>query len=126
MGFLGAPLKHRTRPEWIPLAKLDDLPEGAAKEVTYSLKVKDGYHYVERKYSVYLRRIEDQVICLDPACTHLGCRVDYQAEYDRFLCPCHGGVFDNRGKVVSGPPPRALDQHRLRIQDGQIWILREV
>lgn len=126
IGFVGAPLQHRAKRDWIRIAELVDLPDEGATEVTYSIRIADGYHVVDRQYSVYLRREGESVLCIDPACTHLGCRVTYQAEHDRFLCPCHGGVFDQRGKVVSGPPPRALETHQVKVEAGQVWLYREV
>ncbi|HFE39652.1 MAG TPA: hypothetical protein ENK06_14760, partial [Gammaproteobacteria bacterium] len=26
-----------------------------------------------------------------------------------WLCPCHGSVYDNSGRILSGPAPRNLD-----------------
>ena len=43
-------------------------------------------------------------------CPHLGCQVHYEAGEDRYLCPCHQGVFDKDGKAVSGPPAKAGQQ----------------
>lgn len=126
LGFLGAPLGHRPKREWIAVAPLAELPDEGAVEVTYTVRVVDGYHLTDRDYSVYLRRKGDEVVCFDPACTHLGCRVEYQKEHDRFLCPCHGGVFDQDGKVVSGPPPKPLETHRTKVEGGRVWLLREV
>ncbi|HEX5337058.1 MAG TPA: ubiquinol-cytochrome c reductase iron-sulfur subunit [Gallionella sp.] len=40
-------------------------------------------------------------------CTHLGC-VPNRNE-NGWLCPCHGSVYDNSGRVVKGPAPRNLD-----------------
>jgi len=125
-GFLAAPLQHKGKKDWIAIAGFEDLPEQGAMEVNYAIRIADGYHVVDREYSVYLRREGETVVCLDPACTHLGCRVTYQAEYDRFLCPCHGGVFDYSGKVVSGPPPRPLETHQVKVEAGQVWLYREV
>jgi Rieske Fe-S protein len=126
LGFLGSPLKHKVKREWIPIAQIDVVPPMSAKEVTYTIRTVDGYHEVERSYSVFLRRDGENVVCIDPACTHLGCRVTYQESKDRFLCPCHGGVFDKDGNVVSGPPPKHLDKHQVKVESGQIWLLREV
>ena len=33
----------------------------------------------------------------------------------RFICPCHGGVYDFRGKVDGGPPVRPLDRFYTRV-----------
>jgi ubiquinol-cytochrome c reductase iron-sulfur subunit len=40
-------------------------------------------------------------------CTHLGC-VPNKTEQG-WLCPCHGSVYDNSGRILSGPAPRNLD-----------------
>ncbi len=42
-------------------------------------------------------------------CTHLSCTVLWNRADGRIECPCHDGAFDPRdGRVVAGPPPRAL------------------
>lgn len=40
-------------------------------------------------------------------CTHLGCVPNKNA--NGWLCPCHGSMYDNSGRVVKGPAPRNLD-----------------
>lgn len=40
-------------------------------------------------------------------CTHLGCVPTRKK--NGWSCPCHGSVFDNSGRVLSGPAPRNLD-----------------
>jgi cytochrome b6-f complex iron-sulfur subunit len=44
--------------------------------------------------------------CLSAVCTHLGCTVNRADQ--GYHCPCHGSLFDNEGKVQSGPAPRPL------------------
>ena len=39
-------------------------------------------------------------------CTHLGC-VPNKTEAG-WLCPCHGSIYDNSGRILSGPAPRNL------------------
>lgn len=39
-------------------------------------------------------------------CTHLGC-VPNKTE-NGWLCPCHGSIYDNSGRIISGPAPRNL------------------
>jgi len=41
-------------------------------------------------------------------CTHFGCRVRWVEQHGLYHCPCHDGIFDAEGNVVSGPPPRPL------------------
>lgn len=37
-------------------------------------------------------------------CPHLGCRVRWEQRKERFFCPCHGGVFNDDGVAIEGPP----------------------
>lgn len=55
-------------------------------------------------------------------CTHLGCPVNWLADAQLFLCPCHGGVFYPNGEVAGGPPPRPLYRHQVRLQNGQVEV----
>ena len=61
-------------------------------------------------------------------CTHLGCKVYWEPDKVRFFCPCHEGVFDLNGNVVSGPPPRPLDQYSVEVDENKnIFVLvREI
>ena len=43
----------------------------------------------------------------DTRCPHLGCRVHWEADHERFVCPCHLGMFDVAGTAISGPPAEA-------------------
>ncbi len=62
-------------------------------------------------------------------CPHLGCKVHWEADKNRFLCPCHNGVFDADGAPVSGPPADAgqhLDEVPLRVDEESGVIYLEV
>ena len=50
-------------------------------------------------------------------CAHLGCPVAYGGGV--FVCPCHGGAYDARGRVAAGPPPRPLDRFQVKVTDGK-------
>jgi ubiquinol-cytochrome c reductase iron-sulfur subunit len=39
-------------------------------------------------------------------CTHLGCVPNKTAQ--GWLCPCHGSIYDNSGRIISGPAPQNL------------------
>lgn len=125
LGFIGSPLVRQKKSAWIPLLDESDVPTDSLREVTFTARVKDGYQMVDRKYTVYLQKKPEGIVCIDPACTHLGCRVQHQAERKRFVCPCHGGVFDDQGLVVSGPPPKPLERHQVKVEHGKVLILKE-
>lgn len=126
LGFLGSPLARKPKSTWVPVLDDGELAEGQTKEVSFVLNIQDGYAKVDRKYTVYLHRYPDRVAAFDPACTHLGCRIKWAEGKERYFCPCHGGVFDKEGKVVSGPPPHSLDEHPVKVENGKIWVQKSV
>ena len=63
-----------------------------------------------------------QFLVQSNVCSHLGCRVRWVDDRDAFFCPCHNAVFAPDGAVVSGPPPRPLDQFESTVQDGQLFF----
>ncbi len=64
-------------------------------------------------------------IALSSVCPHLGCQVHWEAQNDRFFCPCHNGTFDSQGVGTGGPPGDAgqsLPRYDLKIEDGMLFI----
>ncbi len=57
-------------------------------------------------------------VAISTRCMHLGCPVSYKPAAQRFICPCHGGVYDFEGKVSGGPPVRPLDRFYTRVVGG--------
>jgi hypothetical protein len=53
---------------------------------------------------------------------HLGCPVRYVEAAQRFICPCHGGVYDKVGRVSGGPPVRPLDRFYTRVRNGKVEL----
>ena len=61
---------------------------------------------------------------LRPICPHRGCAVIWQADQNRFACPCHGSRFDAEGRVLRGPARKPLPlvtvverQNQIRLVD---------
>lgn len=52
-------------------------------------------------------------------CMHLGCPV--QASRAGFICPCHGGSYDEHGARTAGPPVRPLDRFLWERRDDELW-----
>jgi len=61
-------------------------------------------------------------IALSRVCTHQGCSVGYNSTGKNFVCPCHGGVYNINGKVVSGPPPSPLAQYQVTVSGTTLTI----
>jgi len=61
-------------------------------------------------------------------CPHLGCKVHWQAQENRFYCPCHQGVFDPNGLATAGPPAdagKSLKPYELDIVNQSIYVVEE-
>jgi menaquinol-cytochrome c reductase iron-sulfur subunit len=78
------------------------------------------------KSTVYLRQKNPKIdtdkydqhtafIAITSRCAHLGCSVRWVDAAERFICPCHGGVYDFLGVRVAGPPVRPLDRFFTRV-----------
>lgn len=124
--FVVSPLGRKPKQTWVDVLAESELKIGQTREVSYVVNVHDGYQFVDRKYTVYLYRNEDGLKCFDPACTHLGCKIKFQDDKRRYFCPCHGGIFSEDGAVVSGPPPSGLVEHPVRLENGRIFVSRQV
>jgi menaquinol-cytochrome c reductase iron-sulfur subunit len=84
------------------------------------------------KTTVYVRRTDPKkdsplqrdlpYVAVSTRCAHLGCPVRYVQASQRFICPCHGGVYDFQGKVFGGPPVRPLDRFYTRVRDGRVQL----
>ncbi len=61
-------------------------------------------------------------IAISTLCMHLGCPVNFVQAAQRFICPCHGGVYDFVGKVTGGPPVRPLDRFYTRVVEDTVYI----
>ena len=67
----------------------------------------------------------DDFIALSSICPHLGCKVHWEANNDRFFCPCHNGAFDSSGAPTEGPPATAnqhLTQFPLVVEGNQLMV----
>jgi glycine/D-amino acid oxidase-like deaminating enzyme/nitrite reductase/ring-hydroxylating ferredoxin subunit len=49
------------------------------------------------------RSPEGELFAVSPICTHMGCKVHWNAVETSWDCPCHGSRFSPDGAVVEGP-----------------------
>ncbi len=117
-----APALVRRRERWLPLASPDQLTELPQRfDVAYDQR--QGWYEEKRRDVVYAYRDpQGNPVALSSVCTHLGCTVRWEDKTKRFECPCHGGVYDAQGNVVSGPPERPLARLDIEVKDATILI----
>jgi menaquinol-cytochrome c reductase iron-sulfur subunit len=65
---------------------------------------------------------ETPYIAISSRCAHVGCPVRWVDAAERFICPCHGGVYDLLGRRVGGPPVRPLDRFYTRVVAGEVQV----
>jgi Rieske Fe-S protein len=110
--------------------QLRSINTGEPRPIVASADIAIGETYLfryptEDDPAVLIRLGEADVLAFSQKCTHLGCVVYYQPDEDRWHCPCHEGNFELRtGRVLSGPPTRALGRIDVELRDdGMIWAL---
>jgi menaquinol-cytochrome c reductase iron-sulfur subunit len=119
------PALEKPQTEWVGIASAADIPVGTPTRVEYLQRTRDGWRGVTGRYATWVVTKDGQeFVAFGPKCTHLGCAYHWEEKRQQFLCPCHTGIFDIDGNVVSGPPPRPLDRYEVRIREGQIEIGR--
>jgi menaquinol-cytochrome c reductase iron-sulfur subunit len=123
LGFAIAPIFTHQAWEWQAIGTPADF-----NETTYQTKVivitpgigeaGNTITYVRQRNPAIDTEPEDEYnhwVALSDRCMHLGCPVRYVAAAERFICPCHGGVYDFRGMGAGGPPVRPLDRFYTRL-----------
>lgn len=73
-----------------------------------------------------IRSSENEWRAFSAICTHLNCTVQYQQAERQIWCACHNGFYDLNGRVVSGPPPRPLEEYAVRIRGEEVVVARRV
>ncbi|HEY1690295.1 MAG TPA: Rieske (2Fe-2S) protein [Solirubrobacteraceae bacterium] len=123
LGFAIGPIFKETQHHWAKAGAEDMFPDDNYVPVVVTLTPGIGEI---GKSTVYVRKHNDQIdtdkydkttpfIAITSRCAHLGCSVRWVEAADRFICPCHGGVYDFLGVRVAGPPVRPLDRFLTRV-----------
>jgi menaquinol-cytochrome c reductase iron-sulfur subunit len=125
IGFALGPIFEKHDVHWQFVGPPDDFSEDTY--VPKVITIVDGIGEAG-KSTTYVRKLNptidtenvlpapyDKFVAVSTRCAHLGCPVHYVDAAQRFICPCHGGVYDFRGSVVGGPPVRPLDRFYTRV-----------
>ncbi len=111
--FVNPPRVSEAPVNEVTAGKADDLPVNSAKMVRFGSRP-----------VLLIRTSDSEWRAFDGTCTHLNCTVQYQQDGRQIWCACHNGFYDLNGKVVSGPPPRALTQYDVHVRGDEVVISR--
>jgi menaquinol-cytochrome c reductase iron-sulfur subunit len=123
LGFALAPVFKTQNMPWQPIGPPSDFSNDnySVRVITLLAGIGEAgksIAYVRTRNSAIDTEPEDQWnkwIALSSRCMHLGCPVRWVDAAARFICPCHGGVYNIRGQVAGGPPVRPLDRFYTRL-----------
>jgi menaquinol-cytochrome c reductase iron-sulfur subunit len=130
LGFALGPIFEQHKQPWQAVGVPDDFPDN--NYVPKTITIVSGIGQAG-KSTVYMRKRNpaidtekadqyNQFIAISTRCMHLGCPVRFVDAAQRFICPCHGGVYDFVGRVSGGPPVRPLDRFYTRIRNGRVEV----
>jgi Rieske Fe-S protein len=130
LGFALGPLFQKQDVRWETVGFPDDFPNDnyVPKVITVTPDTGEA-----GKSTVYVRARNpsldkdpinqyNRFIAISTRCAHLGCPVRWVPASERFICPCHGGVYDLQGSRTGGPPVRPLDRFATRMLNGMVQV----
>jgi quinol---cytochrome c reductase iron-sulfur subunit, bacillus type len=131
----------------VDLGPIENFPEGQYMVATFQSDPGTG---TIGHRSAFIRNNgalngEPSFTCISNRCVHLGCPVqpggpafdnkEKKVETDHgpvslvpslpaagFICPCHGGAYDQEGNRTAGPPTHALNRFEFSIVDGRLVL----
>jgi Rieske Fe-S protein len=86
---------------WLPVATLAQL----AGENPVFFFVNSIAGFVVRNDDHKASSSNDSYVAMSAACTDQGCILQWQGSENTYLCPCHGALFTEYGKVDKNTPP---------------------
>jgi menaquinol-cytochrome c reductase iron-sulfur subunit len=132
LGFALGPLFEKTNhTTWQDVGPEDDF-----SDATYVPKIINITPEIGEtgKTTIYVRKLNSKrdkkvkgeselpYVAISTRCAHLGCPVRYIQAAQKFVCPCHGGVYGFEGQVEGGPPVRPLDRFYTRVRGDRVEI----
>lgn len=126
LGWLGSvfyPILSYLVPPKNPEAKVNSIKAGIVSDfATNSSKIlKFG-----RKPVILIRNISGEFRAFAATCTHLDCIVQYRPDTRQIWCACHNGVYDLKGRNVSGPPPKPLEEFSVNLVNDEIVVTKQI
>jgi Rieske Fe-S protein len=103
-------------PDFVVLKAKDflDIPSNSVKPFAWGGKL-----------GLFFKTAQGKSFALKGVCTHMECNITYKPEEKKFFCACHKGWFDETGKVLEGPPPKALEFFDFNVEDDKLIVAKK-
>ena len=125
IAYIVGPALKQQAAEWIQLGSVRKVEKGTPTLFKATLTRQTGWVTSQEEVAAYVLTEDGQsFVAMSNICTHLGCRLRWIPEQGKFFCPCHNGIFNKDGSIVSGPQPRPMDRFQTKIDNDTIFIKR--
>jgi cytochrome b6-f complex iron-sulfur subunit len=111
--FMNPPAVPEAAVNEVAAGKVQDLKPNSGKIVKFGSRPVLLIHTGDNEWRAF-----------SAVCTHLNCTVQYQEASHQIWCACHNGLYNLNGQVVSGPPPKALEEYAVRIRGDEVVVSR--
>lgn len=107
---------------WSDVGPADQFASSTPMKVLVTVEQRDGWRKMRSTKPVYIVNAQGGPRILSSVCPHLGCSIAWNEDRNQFVCPCHAGVFAADGSLVSGPPPRGMDELESTVENGTLKV----
>jgi len=117
------PVFSYLKPPRIPEANVSSIKAGLASEfpINEGKIVKFG-----RVPVILIKTNVGEFRAFAGTCTHLDCIVQYRSDTKQIWCACHNGFYDLKGRNISGPPPKPLEEFTVDVENNEIVITKKM
>lgn len=70
--------------------------------------------------------VKNNLMAINPTCSHAGCAVNWEQDQKFFICPCHESKFAPDGRVVGGPATEGLQTYTAKLERGDVLVKTKV
>jgi menaquinol-cytochrome c reductase iron-sulfur subunit len=116
-------LKVQNSEGWISAGPMENYPPEIPTLFPFTQSKQNGWERTVNSYAVYvIKHSATDATVFSNRCTHLSCRVRWDEQNEEYICPCHDGIFNKDGQVVSGPPPKPLIAYETKVEEGILYF----